>query len=101
MRLVTYTFRGTTRSGALVDDTTVVDLARGFAERARGDAEASASGLRELPSTMLGLLGLGDAGLDAGRAVVSWAQSRTGDAALRETGVLFGTDERGFRLEAP
>lgn len=98
MRLVTYHHRGTVRAGAMLGDHHVVDLARGAEERAR---EAAPQPLSVLPSTMLALLELGDDGLDAARAVVAWAEGRTSDAALREAGVIFGTDEPGFRLEAP
>ena len=98
MRLVTYTSRGTTRSGALVGADHVVDLARGFATRAAGGGTHA---LRALPADMLGVLDLGDEGLDAARSVVAWAQSHLDDAALRDAGVLWRTDEAGFRLEAP
>ena len=98
MRLVTYTSRGTTRSGAMLGAGRVVDLARGFAERA---ASGVRHPLRTLPADMLGLLDLGDEGLDAARAVVAWAESRLDDAALRDAGVIWRTDDAGFRLAAP
>jgi len=98
MRLVTYTSRGTTRLGAAVGADHVVDLARGFAARAASGGEHA---LRALPVDTLGLLDLGDEGLDAARAVVAWAESRLDDAALRDAGVLWRTDESGFQLEAP
>ncbi len=98
MRLVTYTSRGTTRLGALVGTDQVVDLARGFAARA---ADGGTHALRSLPADMLGLLDLGDEGLDAARAVIAWAESRSDDAGLRDAGVLWRTDEVGFRLAAP
>ncbi len=98
MRLVTYTSRGTTRAGAMVDAEHVVDLARGFANRAAGGATHA---LRELPADMLGILDLGDEGLDAAQAVVAWAGSRVDDTALRDAGVIWRTDEAGFQLDAP
>ena len=98
MRLVTYTSRGTTRAGAMVDAEHVVDLARGFANRA---ASGATHALRELPADMLGILDLGDEGLDAAQAVVAWAGSRVDDTALRDAGVIWRTDEAGFRLDAP
>ena len=98
MRLVTYTSRGTTRSGAMLGAGRVVDLARGFAERAASGVHHP---LRTLPADMLGLLDLGDEGLDAARAVVAWAESRLDDAALRDAGVIWRTDDAGFRLAAP
>jgi len=76
----------------------VVDLARGFAA---GAADRRTHALHALPSDMLGLLDLGDEGLDAARAVVAWAQSRLDDTALRDAGVVWRTDEAGFRLAAP
>lgn len=98
MRLVTYTSRGTTRLGAMLGDGHVVDLARGFAARA---AAGGTHALRALPADMLGLLDLGDEGLDAARAVAAWAEPRRDDAALRDAGVTWRTDEDGFRIAAP
>jgi len=98
MRLVTYTSRGTTRLGAMLGDGHAVDLARGFAARA---ADGGTHALRALPADMLGLLDLGEEGLDAARAVVAWAETRRDDAALRDAGVTWRTDEAGFRLVAP
>lgn len=98
MRLVTYTSRGTTRLGAAVGERHVVDLARGFEARA---VAGGTHALRALPADMLGLLDLGDEGLDAARAVVAWVEPRVEDAALRDAGVVWRTDEAGFRLEAP
>jgi len=96
LRLVTYTSRGTTRAGAMVGSEHVVDLARGYA--ARGEVIGT---LRELPAEMLALLDLGDEGLEAARAVVAWAESRREDTELRDAGVIWRTDEVGFRLAAP
>lgn len=98
MRLVTYTSRGTTRLGATLGDGHVVDLARGFAARA---ADGGTHALRALPADMLGLLDLGDEGLDAARAVVAWAEPRRDEATLRDAGVTWRTDEPGFRIAAP
>jgi len=98
MRLVTYTSRGTTRLGAMLGDGHAVDLARGFAARA---ADGGTHALRALPADMLGLLDLGEEGLDAARAVVAWAEPRRDEAALRDAGVTWRTDEAGFRLVAP
>ena len=89
MRLVTYTSRGTTRAGAMVGADYVVDLARGFAAR---PATGGTPARRALPDDMLGLLALGDEGLDDARAVVAWAKSRLDDTSLRDAGVLWRTD---------
>ncbi len=92
MRLVTYTSRGTTRTGAMLDDARVVDLARA----------AAATGAL-LPTEMIPLLALGDAGLDTARAALNDAAGRAArdSDALRAGGVLFDVAEPGFRFEAP
>lgn len=105
MRLVTYTFRGTTRLGALADEAHVVDLNRAEALRlARaGSPRAPEAADARVPPEMLALLRLGDAGLDAAREALQFAREemardREGAAAA---GLCFRTDEPGFRLEAP
>ena len=92
MRLVTYTFRGTTRLGAMRGDNEVIDLAR-----------ASALGGGALPDNMMALLALGDAGLDAARRAFAAGDERArANRTLAITdGILFQTNEPGFRLEAP
>ncbi|MBM3140562.1 MAG: fumarylacetoacetate hydrolase family protein [Chloroflexi bacterium] len=92
MRLVTYGYRGTIRTGAMLGDDRVVDLGR---------AAAATGG--SLPDEMVALLRLGDAGLDAARAALRWAEQRpTGEhARLRDAGILFDLAEPGVRLLAP
>jgi len=70
MRLVTYTFRGTTRLGALVGDAEVVDLNRACAlHRAeRGERRAWALADFLVPPDMLAFLQAGDPAMDAARA---------------------------------
>lgn len=105
MRLVTYTFRGTTRLGALLGDVDVVDLNRACAlHRAdRGERRAQAIADFLVPADMMAFLAAGDPAMDAARAALALAQDRI--RARREdamaSGLLFATDERGFRLEAP
>jgi len=93
MRLVTFTFRGATRLGAMLDDADVVDLARA-AERFR---------LARVPDNMIALLEGGDPAMAAARAAldaVAARMSRSRDA-LAAAGVIFGTREAGFKFEAP
>ncbi len=101
MRLVTYTFRGTTRLGALVGDSEVVDLNRACAlHRAeRGERRARALADFLVPPDMLAFLRAGDPALDAARAALAHLASQR-DTALA-SGLVFRTDEPGFRLEAP
>jgi len=101
MRLVTYTFRGTTRLGALVGDGEVVDLNRACAlHRAeRGERRARALADFLVPPDMLAFLQAGDPALDAARAALAHLASHR-DTALASD-LLFRTDEPGFRLEAP
>ena len=105
MRLVTYTFRGTTRLGALVGDAEVVDLNRACAlHRAeRGERRARALADFLVPPDMLAFLQAGDPAMDAARAALAHGREYLGaqrDAAIA-SGLLFRTDEPGFRLEAP
>jgi 2-keto-4-pentenoate hydratase/2-oxohepta-3-ene-1,7-dioic acid hydratase in catechol pathway len=93
MRLVTYTFRGATRLGAMRGDKEVIDLARA------GELGSDAS----VPDDMLKLLALGASGIEAARrahkAADDFARANRGDAISR--GILFDTGEPGFHLEAP
>jgi 2-keto-4-pentenoate hydratase/2-oxohepta-3-ene-1,7-dioic acid hydratase in catechol pathway len=93
MRLVTYTFRGSTRLGAMNGDAEVIDLARAAAY-----ARTAA-----VPADMLALLAGGDDALAGARAALAAAQGliRHDRARASEDGVLFETREAGFRLEAP
>src|SRR5207245_7398916 len=105
MRLVTYTFRGTTRLGSLVGDAEVVDLTRACAlHRAeRGERRARALADFLVPPDMLAFLQAGDPAMDAARAALAHVREHLGtqrDAAIA-SGLLFRTDEPGFRLEAP
>jgi 2-keto-4-pentenoate hydratase/2-oxohepta-3-ene-1,7-dioic acid hydratase in catechol pathway len=101
MRLVTYTFRGTTRLGALVGDHDVVDLNRACAlDRAdRGERRAQALADFLVPSDMLAFLRAGEPALEAARSALARVAER--DDAARAAGLVFRTDEPGFRLEAP
>jgi len=105
MRLVTYTFRGTMRLGALVGDAEVVDLNRACAlhraERGKRRARALADFL--VPTDMLAFLQAGDPAPDAARAALAHVREhlRTRRDAATASGLLLRTDEPGFRLEAP
>jgi len=105
MRLVTYTFRGTTRLGALAGDAGVVDLNRACAlHRAeRGERRARVLADFLVPPGMLAFLQAGDPALDAARAALASLQDhlRTQRDAALASGLLFRIDEPGFRLEAP
>ena len=105
MRLVTYTFRGTTRLGALAGDAEVVDLNRACAlHRAeRGERRARALADFLVPPDMAAFLQAGDPALDAARAALAHVQDhvRAAREAAIASGLLFPTDEPGFRLEAP
>jgi acylpyruvate hydrolase len=104
MRLVTYSFRGTRRLGAMANQREVIDLNRaavlGLART--GDRAAQERADQTVPSDMLALLRGGDA-LDAARAALRFgleaaAQDRQGAV---NAGLIFALDEPGFRLEAP
>lgn len=92
MRLVTYTFRGTSRAGAMIDDDHVIDLAR-----------ASADGGDPLPSDLLSLLRAGDSALERARASLAAAQRRFASDAdgMRAEGIAFDVREPGFAFAAP
>src|SRR5438552_11252865 len=105
MRLGTYTFRGTTRLGALVSDAEVVDLNRACAlHRAeRGEERAHVLADFLVPPDMLAFLRAGDPAIDAARSAFAHAAAyvaRHRDEALA-AGLLFAGTEPGFRLEAP
>jgi 2-keto-4-pentenoate hydratase/2-oxohepta-3-ene-1,7-dioic acid hydratase in catechol pathway len=92
MRLVTYTSRGTTRLGAMRGEKEVIDLAR-----------AGDTGGAIVPHEMLKLLALGDAGIESARRAFAAGDefARANRQAAIANGILFETDEPGFRLEAP
>src|SRR5256885_6963537 len=105
MRLVTYTFRGTTRLGALVGDAEVADLTRACALHRAEGGERGARALADFlaPPDMLASLQAGAPAMDAARAALAHVREHLGtqrDAAIA-SGLLFRTDEPGFRLEAP
>src|SRR5579863_4012698 len=92
MRLVTYSFRGTTRTGAISGNGEVIDLGR-----------AGALAGVPIPNQMIALLSGGDQTLDHVRRALDSARAaieRDRPHAL-SSGLLFGNSERGFRLEAP
>ncbi|HYR95853.1 MAG TPA: fumarylacetoacetate hydrolase family protein [Candidatus Binatus sp.] len=107
MRLVTYTFRGTTRLGAVLGDRTagdtVVDLNRACAlHRAeRGERRARALADFLVPSDMLSFLQAGEPALDAARAALAHVQEHGRGENTDRAGLVFRLDEPGFRLEAP
>src|SRR5947199_57994 len=80
MRLVTYTFRGTTRLGALVGDAEVVDLNRACAlHRAeRGERRARALADFLVPPDMPAFLQAGDPAMDAARAALAHVREHLG-----------------------
>jgi 2-keto-4-pentenoate hydratase/2-oxohepta-3-ene-1,7-dioic acid hydratase in catechol pathway len=92
MKLVTYTFRGSTRLGAMRGDAEVIDLARA----------GELAGAR-IPDDMLKLLADGDPAMQAARRAFNAADDFT--KSHREQaivlGLLFGASEPGFHLEAP
>jgi len=98
VRLVTYTARGTTRLGAMLDDVDVVDLNRACArDRTRAIADFL------VPPEMLAFLAGGEPAMEAARSALARVQDHLRmhrDAALAE-GLLFGLGEPGVRLEAP
>lgn len=88
MRLVTYTFRGVTRSGAMLDDAHVVDLQRADArlstdllEVLRGENEAR--------------------GIAQAAVLAAHTRNATDPDGARDSGLVVGVDEPGFRFEAP
>jgi acylpyruvate hydrolase len=104
MKLATYTFRGTTRLGAVLADGAVVDLNRACAaERRTGAARGRVLADFLVPPAMLAFLDAGQPALDAARAALAWVGERVGRDAdgLRADGIVFAADEPGLRLEAP
>jgi len=92
MRLVTYTNRGTTRLGAMLDETHGIDLQR-----------AGAAADTALPADILGFLQAGDAALDGARRALAWAKDQVSnrrDEAIA-SGLAFALGDAGVRLEAP
>ena len=99
MHLVTYTFRGTTRLGAMLGEDTVVDLNRACTldRTARGEERAQAMADFLVPPDMLAFLRGGEPSMDAARSALAHISAERPDAS----GLLFATSEPGFRLEAP
>jgi 2-keto-4-pentenoate hydratase/2-oxohepta-3-ene-1,7-dioic acid hydratase in catechol pathway len=92
MRLVTYTNRGTTRLGAMLDEGHGVDLNR-----------AGAATGTTLPADILAFLQAGDAALDGARRALAWAKDHV-DTRREQTlasGLAFALGDPGVRLEAP
>src|SRR4029077_7753132 len=105
MRLVTYTYRGTTRLGAMLGDDAVVDLNRACAlHRAeRGEERARTLADFLVPRDMLAFLRAGDPAMDAARSALAHAEghlARHRDEAI-VAGLVVATGEPGCRLEAP
>src|SRR2546425_2404526 len=104
MRLVTYTFRGTTRLGALAGDADVVDLNRACALHRAERGERRARGLADflVPPDMLAFLQAGHPAMDAARAALAHVrdQVRTERETVMATRLPFSTDDPGFRLAA-
>jgi acylpyruvate hydrolase len=105
VRLVTYTFRGTTRLGAARNAVEVVDLNRAAAAAAalRGDPRPQATADYLVPPDMRAFLAAGAPALEWARAALAHADAAAAidAAAARAAGLVFGMDEPGFRLEAP
>ena len=105
MRLVTYTFRGTTRTGAMLGENDVVDLNRAETLRLNqtGAESPEIRAAFNVPTDMLAFLRAGDAGVESARAAlrVAEVEIKRDRAAAIASGLLFGTNEPGFRLEAP
>jgi len=103
MRLVTYTFRGTTRLGALAADGVVVDLNRVCAlqRSERGERRAQALADFLIPPDMLAFLQAGDPAMDAARSALAFARQLVGRDDALASGLVFREQEPGFRLEAP
>lgn len=104
MRLVTYTYRGTTRLGAMDGDKRVVDLNRALRASmgpvtSSGPAWADAA----LPPDMLGFLALGPRALQEATGALEFGANcaRSDSEHARDAGIVFDLDERHFRLEAP
>lgn len=102
MRLVTYSFRGWRRVGALLGEDGLVDLARAHAAvlRERGVDAAAGRGAALVPADMVGLLARGDDGLEAARQAVARVAQGPADRWVKE-GVLFAVAGDGIRLEPP
>jgi 2-keto-4-pentenoate hydratase/2-oxohepta-3-ene-1,7-dioic acid hydratase in catechol pathway len=86
MRLVTYTYRGTTRLGAMLGEREVLDLARADPR---------------LPSDMLAFLAAGEPALAGARSALAAARAGKDRDAAVASGLLFSLDEPGCHLEAP
>jgi 2-keto-4-pentenoate hydratase/2-oxohepta-3-ene-1,7-dioic acid hydratase in catechol pathway len=81
MRLVSYTLRGSTRSGVLRDNNDIVDPNRALAAHLEEDGAASpalaADGL--VPSNMLDLLAFGEPALNVIRETLAWLDGSGAD----------------------
>jgi acylpyruvate hydrolase len=105
MRLVTYTFRGSSRLGAMAGDGEVIDLNRAYALHLRGRGEPRARERADaiVPPDMLSFLEGGDEAMEAARTALQWgmafAKANMEDAI--RLGVQFSASEAGFHLEAP
>ena len=86
MRLVTYSQGGVSRTGVMLDDENVVDLNRGSGGR--------------LPTSMLELLGEGEAAMAAVRDTLEAAQAAAKSEASAN-GIIVSLSHDGARLEAP
>lgn len=105
MRLVTYSFRGTTRVGAMSGDKDVIDLNRAaaLALRQAGHYDGQSHADQTVPSDMIGLLRGGESSMEAARAALNFGVqlAERDRRAAQAAGVLFSLDELGFRLLAP
>lgn len=105
MRLVTYSFRGTTRIGAMSGDKDVIDLNRAAATALRhaGHYDGQSHADQTVPPDMLALLRGGDSSLEAARAALNFGSqlAERDRRAAMAAGIIFPIDEPGFRLEAP
>ncbi len=99
LRLVTYTYQGETRIGAVTDDR-VIDLNRAYEAMLteRGDPRPKAMALAIVPPEMVGLLEGQERSMTAARDAVAFAGKQP-LAAMQEKGIL--RDLAAVRLEAP
>lgn len=99
LRLVTYTYQGETRIGAVTDDR-VIDLNRAYEAllTERGDPRPKAMALAIVPPEMVGLLEGQERSMTAARDAVAFAGKQP-LAAMQEKGILH--DVGAVRLEAP
>lgn len=100
LKLVTYTFEGEMRIGALLDDNKVVDLNRAYQAllQQQGDPRPEAMAAAIVPSNMLEFLQGGERSLEAAREAIAFVQKEPA-SKLKAEGIL--RDLTSVKLEAP